>query len=101
MWQCSTVLAPAFMRIRVLVTDEQGNRVVLELRVPGAAYRSDRLVFGLAIGPLALTSALAAMREIVKRVVPEAAAVGDRGIEGDSKKLIALAQLRETWWPLA
>jgi hypothetical protein len=41
----------------------------------GSGCLSDRLVFGLAIGPLALKSALAATRVVVEMVVPDAEAV--------------------------
>jgi hypothetical protein len=77
-------LDQAFMRVRVAITDAQGNRLELELRPPGAEYLSDRLVFGLAIGPLALTSALAATRVVVEVVVPEAEAVAVIPVMDDS-----------------
>jgi hypothetical protein len=66
-------LDQAFMRIRVRVTDTSGEEVELELCPSGNSYSSDRLVFGLAIGPLALTTVLAATTELVESVISEKA----------------------------
>ena len=70
-------LDQAFLRMRVAVRDSEGNPVDLELKAPGRVYGSDRMVFGLSVGPLALTSAIAATREVVESLVSDdARAVG-------------------------
>ena len=66
-------LDQAFMRSKVRVEDERGNPAAIELRPPGTALRTDRMVFGLAIGPLGLSSVLAAIQEIVETIVSEGA----------------------------
>jgi hypothetical protein len=77
-------LDQAFLRMRVAVSDSSGESVELELQAPGRTYGSDRMVFGLSIGPLALTSALAATREIVESLVSEEArSVGVIGVMDD------------------
>ena len=63
----------ASMRINVRVKDERGNLAAIELRPPGTALCTDRMVFGLAIGPLGLSSVVAAIQEIVETIVSEGA----------------------------
>ena len=46
---------------------------MLELTPAGGAYYYDRMVFGLSVGSLALTSVLAAIRELVESLVADEA----------------------------
>ncbi len=46
----------AFMRIHVKIEDDEGKKATLRLRPPGMELETDRMIFGLAIGPLGLST---------------------------------------------
>lgn len=61
------------MRIHVKIEDEEGKTAILRLRPPGMELETDRMVFGLAVGPLGLSSVLAAIQDLVETVIADKA----------------------------
>jgi hypothetical protein len=57
-------LSQAFMRMHMSVRDPQGHQVALVIQCVGRECQSERMVFGLAVGPLAPSTTMVIMREI-------------------------------------
>ena len=61
-------LSKAFYRIRVSVLDDQGLNFPLRLQVGSTSYTSDRMVFGLSVGPSGLNASTHLQALIVNKI---------------------------------
>ena len=102
-------LNKAFYRIHVIVSDSNGDDFQLILKVGATSYVSDRLVFGLAVGPSSLNTSQQITGQVVRQISNDlfrgivAATVevmDDFLFVGDESAVNTTAQLYQTVWAL-